>query len=63
MEAEVEAELKNEQSDLMTELQYLREENARLKINNNTIRNHLLQIFQLIECDTDAITSVLNTSM
>lgn len=35
---EVEAELKNEQSDLMTELQYLREENARLKINSNTIR-------------------------
>ena len=63
VETEVETELQNEQIDLMTELRYLREENARLKINSNTIRNYLLQIFQLIECDTDAITSVLNSSM
>jgi len=41
----------------------LREENARLKINSNTIRNYLLQIFQLIECDTDTISTELNSSM
>ena len=65
VEAEVEAEpeLQKEQVDLMTELRHLREENARLKINSNTIRNYLLQIFQLIECDTDTISTELNSSM
>ena len=62
-EAEVEVELQNQQVDLMTELRHLREENARLKINSNTIRNYLLQIFQLIECDTDTISTELNSSM
>jgi hypothetical protein len=63
VEVEAEPELQKEQVDLMTELRHLREENARLKINSNTIRNYLLQIFQLIECDTDTISTELNSSM